>query len=949
MRSEERMAPGVPRQTLVEDSDGNHWITVEEARSTVQPATRAHHESQSGEKEKLELNSFDVWKRPVEGANDVISELAFEVLCAEERGRAGASKRLSVDFYAHQHRPLSLFEGRAGRQGLLIADEVGTGKTYSAGHILHDGLLKGRVRKALILCPARIAEKWGMTLKREFHLRCWVAKTGNQLRRWLEGDSNGFDVMVASYDKGRAKYEDEDMVDYLENAFSRGDLEELDLVIFDEVHNLIGSNSDDERIMRRRMAEVTSLLSRSRVGLTATPIWRDLGDVAELADILKPLATQSNDIDSMIGLQQKVTRASNLLRNQNLDSIGWNNVWAEVRGSIEDSNLVIAGDSAVGMSPSERIGLSERLARIGPFSTWITRTRSVDVGRLADRVVPDADLVELDSTTRNQVWDPDREQMRQLRTEAEAVEELQEMLVHLNHRLQLSSSPSAFNHFLPKLISRGYIRTGLTDRAKALALELSTRGIGSKERCLIEVLNELKERRRGAILFTHWHETFDRLTGAALGLESKIDGLKIYGADYGLSEDERMIIVNDFLGHQDPETFPLLIATDMLSESVDLQATADSVIHYDLPKNPQKVEQRIGRVDRLGQESGSVEVRYILLRDFADHQYLQAMGSRISTFEDNIGQMRPITPSGFLQSVAQGGMTDEMRERVESWNLESMAGLDLRGFKPEDLPDSLQSRDYHGFWILASTRVYASIRKALPPETEFMDSTNRVNIRPPRPANIESIIVSSKLPEGVREALRVGYREGVFGIALDSDRLPLKHNLRTAILEIASNSSPVIAEGVCITHPSMAAERVELIELVSSAGDRKFSKWLALEYQDGQVREMDTIEWQKLLSEFAEGSSLCTNQYIGTEFGGGLLEQRTEEMHASEIVWERHRLNAEARRCFAMASRCEQSDEEGSISLRQEGEALRERAEGLDYQSLDCTPPRLRLVVKGSP
>ena len=195
----------------------------------------------------------------------------------------------------------------------------------------------------------------------------------------------------------------------------------------------------------------------------------------------------------------------------------------------------------------------------------------------------------------------------------------------------------------------------------------------------------------------------------------------------------------------------------------------------------------------------------------------------------------------------------------------------------------------------------------------------------------------------------MGYREGVFGIALDSDRLPLKHNLRTAILEIASNSSPVIAEGVCITHPSMAAERVELIELVSSAGDRKFSKWLALEYQDGQVREMDTIEWQKLLSEFAEGSSLCTNQYIGTEFGGGLLEQRTEEMHASEIVWERHRLNAEARRCFAMASRCEQSDEEGSISLRQEGEALRERAEGLDYQSLDSTPPRLRLVVKGSP
>ena len=944
------MAPGVPKQTIVEDAKGNHWITVEEPRQTTQPATRIHHDSQRGVMEKLDVGSFTAWKRPVDGARGVVSELAFEVLCADEGGRGGASKRLSVDFYAHQHRPLALFEGdRSALQGLLIADEVGTGKTYSAGHILHDGLLKGRIRKALILCPASIAEKWGETLKREFHLRCRVAGTGNQLRRWLEGDTNGFDVMVSSYDKGRAKFEGEGMIDYLEGAFARGDLEDLDLVIFDEVHNMIGSDPDESTILRRRMAEVISLLSRSRVGLTATPIWRGAQDVVELADILKPLATQGTNINSMVQQQRRVTRAVNLLRTENLNLVAWEIAWDEVRGSVGDPNLVDGGDSAADMEPSERIELCERLALCGPFSTWITRTRSVDVGELAERIVPEADLVDLGDRIRGEGWDPDRQQVTQLPSETQAVEELQGMLKHLNHHLQLSSSPSAFNSFLPKLIANGHIRAHLVDRAKELALELATVGMGSKEERLIEVLRDLKDRRKGAVLFTHWHETFDRLTGTALGLEAKIDGLKIYAAHWGSKED-RAAKVNAFLGHQDPDSFPLLIATDMLSEGVDLQATADSVIHYDLPKNPQKVEQRIGRVDRLGQESDSVEVRYVLLRGFADHRYLQAMGSRIRVFEDNIGKMRPITPSGFLQATAQGSMNKEMRERIEEWNLDTIAGLDLRGFKPEDLPMSLQSRTHLGFSALASECVYASIGMVLPPETDFSDNTGRMVLRPPLPHNIEPIIESAPIRDDVRDALVLGYRDGAFAINLASDRLPHIHSLRTAFLGIASKSSPTIAEGACVTHPGMGAERVELIELASSADGRKFSKWLALEHRGGQVREMDANEWQSLLSEAAETGSLCTTQGAVDEFGGDLLEQRTREMHNSEIVWERHRLHAEARRCFAIASQREQVGEDGAGELREEGEALKERAGGLDYQSLDSTSPSLRLVVvKGSP
>lgn len=962
------MAHGVPPQSIVEDDSGDHWITVERQKQTTQKVTMVHDDQQAGNIEEILLDEFTPWERPVDGAREAISELAFEILGPAEEGTAGASGRLSLEFMEHQFRARSLFEGAAERQGILIADEVGTGKTYSAGHILHHGLLSGSIRRALILCPARLADKWAHTLKAQFHIRCRVAENGHELRRWLEGGTektNGFDVMVSSYDKGSAEYEDGKLVDFLEGTFAEGGLEAIDLVIIDEVHNTIGfqRGASGEAILRRRLADVVSQLSRSRVGLTATPIWNSTDELVELAKILRPQVTELGDIEDMMDSQSRVTKAFNLLRVEPLDVHDWGDARSGLVGVVEVRDLLEDCERATDMDEEERTELANRLAEQAPFSSWITRTRSDEIKvkdgekGLPERVVPDANLVRLDEQSGGKVWDRDNEVWNVLPSEAEIVRELEGLLNTGMHQLQLSSSPSAFHKFLPVLISDGSIPEASGDRAKRLAGALANMGIGSKEKTLIEVLKDLKQRRRGAVLFTYWHNTFNRLSGPELNLREKLDGVKVYLAHPKKPEDERMAEVARFCKHEG-DSFPLLIATSMMQEGVDLHHSADCVIHYDVPRNPQRVEQRIGRVDRLGQTSDSIEVRYILLDGFAEHRYLLGMGERMRPFVENIGQMRPITPDSFQHPGVTGTLTDDMRERIADWNLEAMSGLDLRGFRDEDLPDVLDNKPDPCFAALCAERVYASLSQVMPPQTVFSDEDQRLVIHPPTPENIQPLIISDQDEKFVKEALHHAYiaarsdqgcPERSFAISVDWDRLPRKHALRMCLLRIALLSAPVVGSTVCVVHPGMEIDRVELYQITSSAGGRDVNEWLIIGYDSGRPDEMPAAVWQSLLCEAAEKGHLCESQILIEGVPNELLDKRIERLSRSETVLERHRLLAESRRCYAMAAR-RASGTEGAEEMRSEGDQLRKQAEGLDYRGANSNPPTLRLVVvKGSP
>jgi len=956
------VSQGFPIQSIVFDSEGKYWVAREEALKSKQRFALVNDDGQ-GARENidlyLDLDGLSRWVRPAETPSELSSEMAFEHLYGIKEGVAGTSKRVSADLMPHQLRALAIFEGAAKRQGLLIADEVGTGKTYSAGHILHHGLFHGSISRALVLCPAQLVDKWKDVLFHGFGIRCGKARNGISLKRWLEGDDNGFEVYISSYDKGKARFTDDKgvegkIIDELE--INSKSLKNIDLIVFDEIHNLIGLM--DDIIDRRRLADLVSSISLSRVGLTATPLWKSTNNLEEIARIIRPWATYNQDFARMLESQSVVINARNLLSKKNLNLEEWTTCFKNLEAVITDSEIIDRCRVAEDISEYERGSLATDIASKGPFSTWITRTRLTEISdSLAKRVVPPADIVTLSDESVGKLWDPVNETYVSGQSEREVVESIESLLSAGVHKLQLASSPTSFHRHLRNIIAKGGVTSGREEEAESLALYLSNRdSLDSKEKRLVEVLEELRDAgRRGAVIFTRFRPTFDRLTSPSLNLEGRIDGLKLFSANYADDED-RDSQVSRFKNSDDG--FPVLVATRIMQEGVDLQASADCIIHYDLPKNPQEVEQRIGRVDRIGQISDVVEVRYIILDGQSDYNNLMGMAERIREFELNVGGMRPITPEGFLEGEIHGDVTEEMREGIESWNLEIVSQLDLRAFNEEDLPEGLDRTGVPEFIRLASKPVEISLRKLLPPSTSFdcqnmQNSPSVVKITPPISYNIEAFVVSSPGSDQVKKDMIRAYLKDSHSFAVRVEwpsLLPSNHFTKKSVLGITRATTPIDPSSIKIIGlGGLGFDTVRIFEISREQSGMKSSSIIAVGTLDGKSTEIAENVWKDIVVRCSREGVLC-NDEEGLDFfppGDATIEDRLQREHQSGVIWEKQRLNAEARRNFAISSRLSEDGREADAAeARMEGEKLRRLAEDLGYSPRIEVSQRLLFSVQ---
>ena len=946
------LSRGAPIQALVRGEDGNLWITVDDAHAGSQKCMGVNFDQQGRDmqgrgKALLATDSFHRYRREISDAADAISEVCLAIQHGTETSQDLVQKH-SIDFMPHQLRPLSLFQGDAGREALLIADEVGTGKTYAAGLILHNGLMEGKIRRALVMCPKSIESKWHSTLSREFRIKCSTVSSGRRLLSWLEGDTNGVDVLVSSFDKARATLEDgTKIIDKMEEMLREGRASEIDLVIFDEVHRVIGRS---EGTLRRRLAQIISLCSSSRVGLTATPVWSDASDIREISEILRPLVVSNSDIDSMISQQSRFTVAVNSLKQENPDDCDLQEALDGLSGT-DLGDLQEAFDNAIGMNSADRTELGLKLGGKSPFASWITRTRANEVGKLADRIVADADLVDLDDSPGQSFYDEATDTVQTIESEREMVSEIEGMLNHSPHLLQLSSSPSSFNVHLTELLDSGMIEDNFAERARILANRLSSSPIGSKESKLIEILEEIIPRRRGAVVFTNWQPTFDRLTGDALNLRSKVPGITLYKAHYS-DEELRESQVKRFRTHSDPDTFPVLVATSIMQEGRDLQDSADCVIHYDLPSNPQAVEQRIGRVDRIGQVSETVEVRYLILRGFAEHRFLLGMVAKIAEFEANVGSMRPILPDG-IGSSGGGQINSEMRETIERWNLRAIADLDLSGFRQSIIPSEIDWKVPREISDLSRKTIHDTMELSLPPGSMTI-SSDCIVISPPsgNPSCLwDPIKESSQVPHMIRLELQAAANKGrrVFELRTYSDGLPIYKNLRSAFLGLSIRSRPEGGANVVVCD-SLGASSIEVHEIVRAHQGGSSSRWIAISHGDSGPEELRISEIKEILVEASERGQLQVgSQPVENEESSSILSRISEEMHRSEVVWDRQRILSSSRRKLAIASRLE-SEGVSAVKvqeLREQAEELRIKAEELDNRRPYPDVPSLRLVLIG--
>ena len=445
---------------------------------------------------------------------------------------------------------------------LLIADDVGIGKTIEAGLILRELMDRGEVDAFSVLCPPHLVEQWVGELKDRFGIEAVAVTSGtaSRLERGLPLTQSLFDAYpftVVSLDYIKAEKRRE--------GFARTC---PDFVIVDEAHACVGTHKG-----RQQRFELLSGLAlnpdRRMILLTATPHSGDEEAFSRLLSLIEPSFAAANFDDARY--RERLARHYVQRRRIDLTSGDWDEDRAfpkhdttEFPYRLSKAHLEFqeaALDYCLGIV--SRAGSGQRERRLAFWGTLalmrcVGSSPAAALSALRNRIANESDRLE------PQIYDEDGD-------DEDAVD----------------LEPGMAFEIDPELRS-------LVTRAEKLADEADP-----KLTALVDTLTPLIKKGANPVVFCRYLATAEHVRN---GLRKAFPKLMIEAVTGVLTPDERRDRVADMAPADDEKEVPrILVATDCLSEGINLQQLFDTVVHYDLSWNPTRHQQREGRVDRFGQ------------------------------------------------------------------------------------------------------------------------------------------------------------------------------------------------------------------------------------------------------------------------------------------------------------------------------------------------------------
>jgi len=563
------------------------------------------------------------WPTAEQASNFAAGQLLRDALQLKLRTGAGPFRsfgNIAVEPRAYQLVPL-LMALKQEVVRLLIADDVGIGKTIEAALIVRELLDRGEINRMAVLCPPHLCEQWQRELKERFHINAVVVRntTANRLERGLPANQSVFEAYPFTVVS----------LDYIKSDRRRDEFQRAcpECVIVDEAHTCTFSGQGKQKryTLLKGLAEDTS---RHMVLLTATPHSGDEEAFYNLLGLLHPEFRELKDIPSDARRPLREQLANHFVQRRRPDIEEWN-----------DRNV-----------------FPER------FSAEITYKLTGEWGRLFDEVLDYArDLVE--------------------RAEGKGL--LQQRMswwAALALLRCISSSPAAAVNALRTRL-QGTAQTDDTDAA-AVELTLEEAEEQGRERVLDGVEDDLSTqdiepgaRTEDGARLTELIERAEGLAGPSKDpkLKKLIDHLKeltesgfqpvvfcryIATAHY-VAEHLRTVFRNHQVTPVTGQFAPaereatveamgeaeqrILVATDCLSEGINLQNLFTAVVHYDLSWNPTRHEQREGRVDRFGQKAREVRTTMLYGQDNpVDGAVLQVILRKAESIRKELGVLVPM-------------------------------------------------------------------------------------------------------------------------------------------------------------------------------------------------------------------------------------------------------------------------------------------------------------------
>ena len=551
----------------------------------------------------------------------------------------------SVDLNPHQIEAALFALKSPLSKGVLLADEVGLGKTIEAGIVLCQNWSE-RKRRLLVLCPASLRKQWAIELEEKFNLPSVVldAKTWRDTLKKGIHPLNQKAIVVMSYNyAGRMKDELKAVA--------------WDLVVIDEAHKLRNSYRESNKIGQ---AIKWATLDCRKLLLTATPLQNSLVELYGLSTLIddhifgdlnafrSQYVSAGGDVE---GLRDRLSGfCRRTLRNQVTEYIRYTERRAITRpfSPTEDEHKLYEAVSAFLLRPNSyaiphrqrhltelilrKLLASSSLAIAGTLETLKIRLEALRDKKIQDdvefteKLIEEEDL-EIDLVDElDEILDEDEEASSQ-------VEDVTIDRQQLNEEIDLLGDLISF--------ARGI---GTDTKTKSL---LSALEIGFEQMALTGA-------QRKALIFTESRRTqaylneYLQANGYAgqviqfSGTNNSPETAKIYevwlnkNRETGRVTGSRDIDVRTALIEHFRDQGTIMIATEAAAEGVNIQFCS-LVINYDLPWNPQRVEQRIGRCHRYGQKHDVVVINFLNERNHADRRVLELLTEKFNLFNGVFG------------------------------------------------------------------------------------------------------------------------------------------------------------------------------------------------------------------------------------------------------------------------------------------------------------------------
>jgi superfamily II DNA or RNA helicase len=587
------------------------WLPFERLRRIMDPALRFRR-SEPATKDSTERLALNVIAHLLKSWNEA----------------TGALDRLDVDPLPHQiglvHRILN-----SGQTNWLIADDVGLGKTIEIGLLLAALERRQNIRRILVVVPSGLTRQWKEEMLIKFDRRFLIY--GIDFRVSDPREWGLYERVIVSLDlaKPRNVQDDGRDVDSSFGMFMAAGA--WDIIIFDEAHRL-SRDEQGRSTLRFRLAQGLRERTDALVLLTGTPHQGDQGKFRNLLTLVRPdLAALIKNIDQSPDIVREI-----ILRNRKIDAV-------DIDGNFLFHGLLVR---RVEVETDEDFATLE--ARLRQYLSRGYRAGD-SIGGKEGRAVGFVMTIyrKLASSSVAALWIALRRRLDRLSLQPSAPDENQEAFdeddqPETDDNLGQHGSPERRQPFFEgeELMLRDLIARG------EACMRTDKKGVA-----LVEIVRDVVQAQGEKLLiFTEFRSTQAYL----LHQVEKLLGTRPAIIHGGMSVDEKRTAVQSFEGD-----IPVLISTEAGGEGLNLHRQCHILVNFDLPWNPARLTQRMGRLYRYGQNERVVVINFHA-RDTIDNEIVSTVIDRIDTI---VREMKSVGPE--FDELYAVEVMGELLERVD--------------------------------------------------------------------------------------------------------------------------------------------------------------------------------------------------------------------------------------------------------------------------------------------